>query len=341
MLAAFLWPLTSTQLTLWKLVVCRNRNLSRLRCLSLIFPQGLATAEMVSGSGCEIRTTANMRKSSPQHDLVESAPLLLARLQQRYLAFLLPVGILNNKYLQRRTVLPTSRRRMTSSNHDASTGTIAFRVRNETFYTWYTIFGKLKTDLRPLVVLHGGLGMSHDYVLPHSDLSVRSGRPVILYDQIGNGQSSRLKGKRPDLFSFDLFLDELDNLLDHFGITNGFDLLGHSWGGYLAIEFAARRQPPGLKNLVLVGTAASKALWNKGVGRLMDRMPEYVKEGLLHAESSDACKEAKQEFYKSHMCTLDPWPEELNKSFTYEEDDATVHTMMFAVWSLCRSRSRY
>jgi L-proline amide hydrolase len=57
-------------------------------------------------------------------------------------------------------------------------------------------------------------------------------------------------------WTVDLFLKELENLLGHLGITGEYDLDGHSAGGVLASEWAARR-PKGLRKLVLSSTPAS------------------------------------------------------------------------------------
>lgn len=55
--------------------------------------------------------------------------------------------------------------------------------------------------------------------------------PIVLYDQIGSGASSHFRDA-PDTFWHPyLFLDQLDNLVEHLDIHRNFDLLGHSWGG--------------------------------------------------------------------------------------------------------------
>ena len=68
-------------------------------------------------------------------------------------------------------------------------GTIPFAFGDDTYQTWYKIYGELGSR-RPLVVVHGGPGISHDYLVPHSDLNVNASIPIILYDQIGNARST-------------------------------------------------------------------------------------------------------------------------------------------------------
>jgi pimeloyl-ACP methyl ester carboxylesterase len=106
-------------------------------------------------------------------------------------------------------------------------GTVPFIVGDDTFSTWYKLVGELTSSKRPLVVLHGGPGLTHDYLIPIADLAA-AGRPVILYDQIGNGRSSKASDKTNTFWTVDLMVAELANLLRHLGIADDFDLLGHS-----------------------------------------------------------------------------------------------------------------
>lgn len=76
-------------------------------------------------------------------------------------------------------------------------GKMPFAIGGETFETYYKVFGDLKSSTRtPLVVLHGGPGIAHDYMTPLGDLSLQSSTAVILYDQIGCASANR-----PTLFS--------------------------------------------------------------------------------------------------------------------------------------------
>lgn len=198
-------------------------------------------------------------------------------------------------------------------------GTIDFPYNGETFQTFYKVFGDLKETTRtPLVVLHGGPGLSHDYLLPISDLATTANTPVILYDQIGNARSTHLKEKPATFWTVDLFIDELVNLLKHFGIYDSFDLLGHSWGGILGSEFEVRRQPAGLKHLVLSDSLAASSLWGKSNMELMQSMPKEVQEGL-GVGMKDPAKfwAALQEFHKVYGCTVQPTPKEYLDSMNW------------------------
>ncbi|MEN9324357.1 MAG: hypothetical protein RL414_111, partial [Actinomycetota bacterium] len=61
--------------------------------------------------------------------------------------------------------------------------------------TWFRVIGDLKSGKTPVVVMHGGPGSDHHGVLTMAKLLHDSGRPVIVYDQIGCGASTSLKSK--------------------------------------------------------------------------------------------------------------------------------------------------
>ena len=144
--------------------------------------------------------------------------------------------------------------------------------------TWYKVFGDLKTSARrPLVVVHGGPGVVHNYLLSLTDLTSLHSIPVILYDQLGNGKSTHLPDKSGDasFWTEELFLTELKQLLEHLGVQDDFDLLGHSWGGMLGARFATSH-PPGLKRLVIASAPASMKLWVEAANHLRAQLPSDV-----------------------------------------------------------------
>ncbi|KII84119.1 hypothetical protein PLICRDRAFT_168214 [Plicaturopsis crispa FD-325 SS-3] len=215
-----------------------------------------------------------------------------------------------------------------------TTGEIPFRVGDETFKTWYKVVGDLKACARPLVVLHGGPGISHEYMLPHADLVHKYDTAVIFYDQIGIGRSTHLASKPAEFWTVELFMAELDNLLAHFGIAGSFDLLGHSWGGMLASTYVLSRKPRGLGHLVLVGTPASLKLWEDSARALLRGLPEEVRETIERCEregttESQEYQDAVGVYYEKHACTVQPWPEEVARTFGAAAEDPTVYHTMF------------
>ncbi len=197
--------------------------------------------------------------------------------------------------------------------------------------TWYRITGALDSDKPPLVCLHGGPGVPHNYLLRYADLAERTGRAVIHYDQLGCGRSTHLPDRGADFWQVPLFVEELDNLLRHLGIAGAYHLLGQSWGGMLAAEHAVRR-PAGLRSLVISNSPASMALWLQEAGRLREALPPEVQATLLLHEAAGttadpAYEAAMMVFYERHVCRI-PFPPEVAASFALLAEDPTVyHTM--------------
>ncbi|XHG01104.1 hypothetical protein AWENTII_004506 [Aspergillus wentii] len=213
-------------------------------------------------------------------------------------------------------------------------GTIDFIYPGlENAKTWYRIDGDLKSsssDAVPLVVLHGGPGFCHNYMLPVSDLAPSI--PVIFYDQIGNGLSSHHPEKKGDkaFWSVDLFVAELENLLAHLGLSGSrFDILGHSWGGMLGAEFAIRR-PAGLRKLIISNSPASVELWLESVNRLRKTLPQDVQDSLQRCEDegrleSEEYEAATGKFMAEFGCRVNPLPDELVQSIEWAtKRDTTV-----------------
>lgn len=221
-----------------------------------------------------------------------------------------------------------------SATHIVEEGEIPFIVESNTYQTWYKVFGNLRNrTFPPLIVLHGGPGLSHDYLLPISDIAQSSSRPVIFYDQIGNARSSHIHDKEKTFWTIDLFIDELVNLLKYFNIQEEFDLIGHSWGGMLALEFEIRRKPAGLRRLVLTNSLASMAMWNQSNSQLVKTFPTWVQEGMaIGMKDLKASAPAMKEFRTKHGCRITPFPKEyvytLDRLFSIENGDPTVAIAM-------------
>ena len=149
------------------------------------------------------------------------------------------------------------------------------------FETWYRVVGDLADHSTeapaPVVVLHGGPGGTHDYLVSMADLA-NQGRAVIFYDQLGNGRSTHLPDRGADFWTVQLFVEELANLLQHLGIAGRYHVLGQSWGGFLAQEHALT-QPVGLQSLVISNSAAS--------------FPAFVREADRRSEERRVGKECR------------------------------------------------
>jgi proline-specific peptidase len=108
-------------------------------------------------------------------------------------------------------------------------------------------------------------------------------------------------------------------------------LLGQSWGGWLAIEYMLS-QPQGVISLILASTSASLPQFVAETRRLKKELPleiyqtlqRYEAMGDYHHPDYDA---AVLEFYKRHVCRLDPWPEPLLRTSANLNGNAVYETM--------------
>jgi proline-specific peptidase len=198
-------------------------------------------------------------------------------------------------------------------------GTVAFRG----YRTWYQVVGELPTTngKLPLLVLHGGPGVPHDYLEELARLA-DGGRPVVFYDQLGCGKSEHPDD--PSLWVMDTFVEELSVVRQGLGLDR-VHLLGHSWGGWLALQYALGR-PPGLVSLVLASTCASLPAFAAGTRRLKESLAADVQEALDRHEAEGttddpAYVEATMAYYTQWVCRLDPFPEHVMRSFSNISED--------------------
>lgn len=169
-------------------------------------------------------------------------------------------------------------------------------------------------DGTPLLCVHGGPGMTHDYLEPLERLG--DDRRVVLYDQLGSGRSDRPGNE--GLWRVDRFVDELGAVRRALGLEE-MHLLGHSWGGCLAATYALEH-PGGLRSLVLASPLISVDRWLQDAVALRSALAEDVQDVLDRHERDGFtdCPEyagATLAFYKRHFCRLDPWPEALERTW--------------------------
>jgi len=160
----------------------------------------------------------------------------------------------------------------------------------------------------PLLVLHGGPGMGHDYLLPLAALA--RDRAVVFYDQLGCGRSDQPLD--PALYTIENFAGRIDALRGALKLDR-IALYGHSWGGALAIEYLASARRLGVEQLILSSGFASAHEVNAGVLRLIAAMPDG--EHLLALERAREYDDPDfaalaQAFADLHFCRVDPKPPE-------------------------------
>ena len=132
------------------------------------------------------------------------------------------------------------------------------------------------------MLLHGGPGSTHNY-FEVLDKIAETGRQVIMYDQIGCGNSF-VEG-HPELFNADTWIKELIELRKHLGLEE-IHLLGQSWGGMQAIWYAIEYKPKGIKSYILSSTLSSAKLWEEEQKRRISYMNKADQQALLDAVNS-------------------------------------------------------
>lgn len=200
------------------------------------------------------------------------------------------------------------------SSISAVEGFISFRDHR----VWYCIVqpSQEESGKLPLLCLHGGPGIPHDY-LESLEALADTGRQVIFYDQLGCGNSDR--AKNADLYSIDLFKDELVAIRSALNLEQ-IHLFGQSWGGCLALEHALS-QPTGLASLILASTPANIQQFVTEAYNLMKDLPADVQRIIQQHEAAGttqdpAYKQAIEVFNHNFLCRLNPWPSCLTTAYS-------------------------
>ncbi|MTB30899.1 MAG: proline iminopeptidase-family hydrolase [Actinobacteria bacterium] len=198
--------------------------------------------------------------------------------------------------------------------------------------TAYTILGDLHSGKTPLVALHGGPGFLGKSAMTVAQYAEKSGRPAVIYDQIGCGSSSLLREKPKEFWQADIFVQEFYELIKHLGIEDNFAINGHSWGGLLAAEIAIT-QPRGLKALVLSSPLGDSDTWVAGVKELLAQMPSEISSVIIKHEeagttTTDEYMEAAFKFYDKHVIRI-PMPQDVIEIFDEALADQNVYNAMW------------
>jgi proline-specific peptidase len=155
-------------------------------------------------------------------------------------------------------------------------------------------------DATPLVIIPGGPAWGHDYLLSLKQQACR-GRVVYFYDPLGMGNSSRSissKQMLPPLLLDYYATEELPALLEAWNFTTQVSLLGHGFGGMIALSYALfkkRTTRTVLQSLVLLSTPGDiqlyyDAQWDTDDGTL-GQLPHYMQErihALIHEEAYES-----------------------------------------------------
>src|SRR5579862_6671495 len=189
-----------------------------------------------------------------------------------------------------------------------------------TFHVWTKRVGnnpKIK-----LLLLHGGPGCTHEYFEAFDSYLPNAGIEYYYYDQLGSAYSDQPDA--PELWDLPRFVEEVEQVRQALHLDqSSFYLLGHSWGGILALEYALKYQH-NLRGLIISNMAPSIPAYNR-----------YASTVLTPAMDQDALAEIKrletagqfdgpryeellmQHFYVDHVLRmpLAQWPDPVKRAF--------------------------
>ncbi|ACV22170.1 Proline iminopeptidase [Slackia heliotrinireducens] len=181
------------------------------------------------------------------------------------------------------------------------------------FKTYYRIFGEQKSNGKlPLVMLHGGPGFCHNYLLTYAYMADRYDRQIIFYDQLGCGRSA-IPHQEDDFYSTDLWLEEFYVVREALGLDEC-HTFGSSWGGMLEMLIATH-DDEGIHSMVINSSPVRIQTWLDEAKRLINYLPEHMQRAIQTAEATGdydtpEAQEAIAEYYKRHVVgTYPPFPE--------------------------------
>ncbi len=175
-----------------------------------------------------------------------------------------------------------------------------------------------------LLLLHGGPGCTHEYFECLAPALPDAGIELIFYDQLGSFHSSQ--PDIPELWELPRFVDEVEQLRVALGLDAGnFFLLGHSWGGILATEYALAHQQH-LKGLVISNMVSSIPAYNRYAHEVL--MPGIAPAVLAEIQAIEAAKDYENprymellvpHHYEHHVLRMPyaQWPDAVQRTFAH------------------------
>jgi proline iminopeptidase len=173
-----------------------------------------------------------------------------------------------------------------------------------------------------VLLLHGGPGATHEYFEAADSFFPGAGIEYYYYDQLGSAYSDQPRDT--DLWEMPRFVDEVEQVRQALGLAkDNFYLLGHSWGGMLAIEYALAHQEH-LKGLIISNMMASIPAYNEYANKaLMPAMDQAALEEIKQLEAKKQYENPRYmellipNFYVFHILRMpfDQWPDPVVRGF--------------------------
>ena len=188
------------------------------------------------------------------------------------------------------------------------------------FKVWTKRFGNHPTI--KVLLLHGGPGCTHEYFESFESFLPQEGLEFIYYDQLGSAYSDQPTDT--SLWELPRFVEEVEQVRMALGLDkNNFYLLGHSWGGILAMQYALKYQN-NLKGLIISDMMASCPKYGEYADNVLAKQmdPAVVQEiQALEAKGQFANPRYMEllmpNFYEKHILVrpVREWPDAVNRTF--------------------------
>lgn len=174
-----------------------------------------------------------------------------------------------------------------------------------------------------LLLLHGGPGATHEYFEAFDSFLPAAGIEYYYYDQLGSAYSDQPDD--PRLLDTARFVEEVEQVRQALKLDrDNFFLLGHSWGGILAMEYALK-YPQHLKGLIISNMMSSIPAYNDYAHTVLE--PKMDPAALAEIKKLEAEKrfddprymELLLPHYEAHVLRMPAaqWPEPVNRSFAH------------------------
>ncbi len=197
------------------------------------------------------------------------------------------------------------------------------------FKVWTKRFGN--NPRIKILLLHGGPAMTHEYMECFESFFPKEGFEFYEYDQLGSYYSDQPKDS--SLWTTDCFVEEVEQVRKaiHADSTN-FYLLGNSWGGILAMQYALKYQS-NMKALIVANMMASCPEYGKYADSILAKqMDPKVLAEVKNLEAKGEYKNPRYmellipNFYHEHICRLKDWPDAVNRSLKHANEE--IYVMM-------------
>ena len=182
-----------------------------------------------------------------------------------------------------------------------------------------------------LLLLHGGPGCTHEYFEAFDSYLPAAGIEYYYYDQLGSYYSDQ--PEKPDLWELPRFVDEVEQVRRALELDkDNFFVLGHSWGGILALEYALTHQSH-IKGLIISNMMASIPAYNAYAEKAL--MPGMDAAVLAEIKQLEAGKDFQNPRYMELLMhhhyihhvlrmPLDSWPDPVERTFKHLNADVYV-----------------